>query len=59
VTGLGEAAYFHVMTFKGTTFQTLQFREHHKITTLTLTTTTGPFSTDKMTRLGKLFAAKT
>src|SRR6202034_2882647 len=49
VTGLGEAAYIHVMTFKGTTFQTLQFREHHKITTLTLTTSTGPFSTDKMT----------
>ena len=41
VAGLGEAAYIHVMTFKGTTFQTLEFREHHKITTLTLTTTAG------------------
>ena len=53
VTGLGEAAYIHVMTFKGTTFQTLEFREHHKITTLTLTTTVGPFSTDKMTSRGR------
>jgi hypothetical protein len=59
VTGLGEAAYIHVMTFKGTTFQTLQFREHHKITTLTLTTGAGPFSTAKMASLGKLFAGKT
>jgi 1-deoxy-D-xylulose 5-phosphate reductoisomerase len=47
------------MTFKGTTFQTLEFREHHKITTLTLTTSAGPFSTAKMTSLGKLFAGKT
>jgi hypothetical protein len=59
VTDLGEAAYIHVMTFKGTTIQTLEFREHHKIMTLTLTTTTGPFSPAKMTSLGKLFAGKT